>query len=305
MAITAHVYQTFIRATPEQVWQAITDPAWMQRYFHGTAPEQPFAAGRPYRTTIVADGRPAVEGVIEEMDPPRRFVQTWRVLYDAAMAEEPPSRVTWEIDPVGENLTRVRLVHGDLAGSPLTWANVKDGWVWVLDSMKSLIETGEALPPATSGAAPTAAEPVDSWHRAQGIEANNAIWDLLSRTDRSAADDEELLRRAYAAAYHWDRAAGRTPENAARAEYMIAKVQLAVGQPALSLAAADRCMAVCLANGIADFDLAYAHEARARALHVLGEIDEAQTAWTSAHATPVANDEDRKIVDDDLATPLG
>ncbi len=305
MAITAHVYQTFIRATPEQVWQAITDPAWMPRYFHGTAPEQPFGRGQPYRTTIVADGRPAVEGVIEEMDPPRRFVQTWRVLYDPAMAEEPPSRVTWEIDPVGENLTRVRLVHGDLAGSPLTWANVKDGWVWVLDSMKSLIETGQPLPPTTSGAGTPLAEPVDSWHRAQGIEANNSIWDLLAHTGRTVDDDEELLRRAYAAAYHWDRAAGRTPENAARAAYMIAKVQLAVGQPALSLAAADRCMAVCVASGIADFDLAYAHEARARALHAQGRSDEAQAAWRSAHETPVANEEDRKIVDDDLATPLG
>ena len=50
MAITAHVYQTFIRATPEQVWQAITDPAWLQRYFHGTAPDAPYEAGKPYRT---------------------------------------------------------------------------------------------------------------------------------------------------------------------------------------------------------------------------------------------------------------
>src|SRR6478752_7695032 len=171
MSITAHQYQVFIRATPEQVWQAITDPAWTQRFFHGTAPERPYAAGQPYRTTGVAAGRPAVEGVIEELDPPRRLVQTWRVLYDAAMSAEPPSRVTWEIDPVGDGLTRVRLVHGDLAGSPLTWANVKDGWVWVLDSMKSLIETGEPLPRVTAPAPTEAAgdEPTEAWHCAQGI----------------------------------------------------------------------------------------------------------------------------------------
>jgi uncharacterized protein YndB with AHSA1/START domain len=305
MAITAHVYQTFIRATPEQVWQAITDPAWTQRYFHGTAPERPFAAGQPYRTTIVGTDRPAVEGVIEEMDPPHRFVQTWRVLYDTAMSEEPPSRVTWEIDSVGDGLTRVRLVHGDLAASPRTWASVKDGWVWVLDSMKSLIETGEALPSITDPGALAVADPVESWHRAQGIEANNSIWDLLARSDRSAGDDEELLRRAYAAAYHWDRAAGRTPENAVRADYMIAKAQLAVGQPVLALAAADRCMAGCVANGIADFDVAYAHEARARALHALGRAEEATTAWQAAHDTPVADPDDKKILDDDLAVPLG
>ena len=205
MPITAHQYQVFIRATPEQVWQAITDPAWTQRFFHGTAPDAPYAAGQPYRTTVVAAGRPAVEGVIEALDPPRRLVQTWRVLYDAAMSEEPPSRVTWEIDPVGEGLTRVRLVHGDLARSPKTWAGVKDGWVWVLDSLKSLVETGEALPPTGDGVIVPDDDPAGSWHRAQGIEANNATWELLEAT-RGPAEDEELLRRAYAAAYHWDRA---------------------------------------------------------------------------------------------------
>jgi uncharacterized protein YndB with AHSA1/START domain len=304
MAITAHVYQTFIRATPEQVWQAITDPAWTQRYFHGTAPEQPFEAGQPYRTTVVAAGQPAVDGMIEEMDPPHRLVQTWHVLYDAAMAQEPPSRVTWEIDPVGDGLTRLRLVHGDLAFSPKTWANVKDGWVWVLDSMKSLIETGQPLPRITDPSVLAAADPVDSWHRAQGVEANNSIWDLVAKADRTSDDDEELVRRAYAAAYHWDRADRRGPESAARAAYMIAKAQLAVGQPQLSLAAADRCMATCVDNAIADFDLAYAHEARARALQALGRAEEAAAAWTAAHDVPIADDDDRKILDEDLAVPL-
>lgn len=304
MAITAHVYQTFVRATPEQVWQAVTDPAWLQRYFHGTAPGSPYVAGQPYRTLETASGDPAVEGVVEEMDPPRRFVQTWRVLYDAAMADEPPSRVTWEIDPVGEGLTRVRVVHGDLAASPLTWAHVKDGWAWVLDSLKSVLETGEPLPPVDPGAVRAVAEPVDAWHRAQGIEANTSVWELLERDPRCADEDEELLRRAYAAAYHWDRAAGRAPENAARAAYLIARAQLAVHQPGLALDAADRCLATCEAHGLADFDLAYAREARARALHALGRRDEAETSWRAAHQTPVADPEDRRIVEADLAVPL-
>lgn len=305
MAITAHVYQTFIRATPEQVWQAITDPAWTQRYFHGTAPQAPFAAGQPYRTTVVAAGLPAVEGVIEEMDPPRRFVQTWRVLYDEAMSEEPPSRVTWEIDPVGDGLTRVRLVHGDLAQSPKTWASVKDGWAWILDAMKTLIETGESLPSLDPTRLPASADPVETWHRAQAVEANNSIWDLLEAASRRADDDEELVRRAYAAAYHWDRAAGRGPVNAARAAYMIAKVQLAVGQAELALAAADRCMALCVANELGDFDLAYAHEARARALHSLGSVDEAEAEWRAAHEVPIADAQDKEVLEGDLAIPLG
>ena len=86
------------------------------------------------------------------MQPPRpgrpsRFVQTWHVLYDAALAEEPPGRVEWTVEQVGDGLTRVRLVHGDLAASPRTWASVKDGWVWILDGLKTVLETDRELPP--------------------------------------------------------------------------------------------------------------------------------------------------------------
>ena len=137
MAITKHVYQIFIKATPEQVWDAIIEPSWTRRYFHGTAFDSPPVNGEPYRTSL-ADGRPAVDGTIEELDPPKRLVMTWHVLYDAAMSEEPPSRVEWILEPVGDGLTRLRLEHGDLARSPLTWANVKDGWVYVLDGLKTV-----------------------------------------------------------------------------------------------------------------------------------------------------------------------
>jgi hypothetical protein len=68
------------------------------------------------------------------------------VLYDAALAAEAPGRVEWTVERVGERLTRVRLVHGDLASSPLTWAHVEDGWVWVIDALKTLLETGRTLP---------------------------------------------------------------------------------------------------------------------------------------------------------------
>ena len=221
------------------------------------------------------------------------------------MSEEPPSRVTWEIDPVGDGLTRVRLVHGDLANSPKTWASVKDGWAWVLDSMKSLIETGEALPALDPSALTPVVAPTDAWHRAQAVEANNSIWELLDRPDRTPADDEELVRRAYAAAYHWDRAAGTGPANAVRADYMIAKAQLAVGQPQLALVAADRCLLGCLANELGDFDLAYAHEARARALHALGRRDEAAVEWQAARDVPIADPQDQEILDGDLAVGLG
>ena len=304
MTITAHVYQIYINADADRVWSGITESEWKRRYFHGTSYAEGPVAGARYRT-VTADGRDAVDGVIEVMEPPApgrpgRFVQTWHVLYDAALAEEPPSRVEWTIEQVGEGLTRVRLVHGDLAFSPLTWANVKDGWVWVLDALKTVLETGRTLPRVeTETPAPPAAS--GDWHRRQGVEANNAAMALLDVPERDATADEELLRLAYAAAYHWERASGRTPENDARAAYLVSRALTATDQPARGLVSADRCLATCLDHGIADFDLAYAHEARARALHGLGRSADAAEARSAARSVLVADAEDRVLVESDLA----
>ena len=301
MAITKHVYQIFIKATPEAVWEAIVEPSWTRRYFHGTSFDSPPVKGEPYRTTI-ADGRPAVDGVIEELDPPNRLVMTWHVLYDAAMSEEPPSRVEWIVEPMGEGLTRLRLEHGDLALSPLTWASVKDGWVYVLDGLKTVIETGESLPALTAELQPI--EDTDGeWHRTQGIECNNSTWEMIE-ADRTPENDEEMLRRAYASTYHWARAARRVPANDARGAWLLAKVQLLAGQPQLSLRYADRCLEVCKQYGLADFDLAYAYEARARALKAVGDDIAAGESWDLAKSVPIADAEDQAILDADLAVPL-
>jgi DNA-binding transcriptional ArsR family regulator/uncharacterized protein YndB with AHSA1/START domain len=148
-----HVYQIYIAASPEQVWTAITDSAWTRRYFHSTAFAEPPVAGRPYRK-VLPDGRLAVDGMIEEMTPPvdghaGRFVHTWHPLYDDELSAEPVGRVEWLVETAGEGLTRVRLVHSGLERSPLTWENVKDGWVWVLDALKTVLETGRSLPRAS------------------------------------------------------------------------------------------------------------------------------------------------------------
>jgi uncharacterized protein YndB with AHSA1/START domain len=302
---TAHVYQVFLRATAEQVWQAITDPAFTAKYFHHTAIESTFEPGTPVRYVDVSSGSAGADvvlGEIEVCEPPRRLVHTWRFLYDSAMAEEPPGRVEWRIDPAGEGLVRLRVQHGDLGRSPITWAHVKDGWVWILDGLKSLVETGAPLPDWTVDIDPISDDPAADWHRAQGIACHNATWGLLERTDRTADDDEDLLRSVYASAYHWARAARRGPENEARARYMQSKVWHALGDGATALRYADRCMQATLDAGLVDFDLAYAREARARALHALGRTDEAAAEYRAAQQVPIADDEDRAIVEADLAT---
>ena len=181
MAAARHQYEIYIRATPEQVWEALLDPAFTRQYFHGTAFDLPPVQGEPFRTSL-PDGYPAVDGTVEVLDPPRTLVHTWHTLYDAELAAEPVSRVEWHVEPAGEGLTRVRLIHGDLAQSPKTWANVEHGWVWILDSLKSLLETGQPLPPAEA-TADRDREPEAEWHRFQAVESNNSAWELIQLPD--------------------------------------------------------------------------------------------------------------------------
>lgn len=297
MAITRHVYRIHVKAPIDTVWNALLDPAFTRRYFHGTAFDAPPQQGQPYRTST-GDGAGAIDGTIEELEPPHRLVMTWHTLYDPAMAEEPPSRVEWTLAEVGQGLTQVDLVHGDLARSPITWGHVRDGWVWIINGLKTLLETGEDLPaPTVSTPAPD--DVPGEWHRAQGVECNNSIWEMVE-AERTPANDEEMLRRAYASAYHWQRAARRGPENEARASYMLAKAHLLAGHAEMSLHYADRTMEQCQLNGLKDFDLAYAHEARARALQALGRTELAAAEWAAAKGVPIADPEDKAIVDDDL-----
>ncbi len=138
-------------------------------------------------------------------------------------------------------------------------------------------------------------------HRRLGIEAFNATWELLDGRDYSPADVDELLARAYASAYHWSRASDRGPENDARASWLLSRCHVVLGHGGLALHHADRCLGVVVDAGLADFDLGYAHEARARALACLGRLDEAAHEFVAARAVEVADDEDREIFDSDLA----
>ena len=226
MAVARHQYRIFIKAPIDQVWNALLDPAFTRRYFHGTAFETPLVVGQPYRS-LADDGQAIVDGTIEQLEAPHRLVQTWHFLHDTAMAAEAPSRVEWTLAEAGDGLTRLDVIHGDLARSPITWAYVGEGWPWILDGLKTVLETGEELPPVSAlprpGEVAETADAAGDWHRAQGIECNNGIWDLVGKDDRTPADDEEMLRRAYASAYHWQRARGTGPVNEARALYMLAK----------------------------------------------------------------------------------
>jgi len=141
---SAQVYQLFIKASAEDIWDSIVKPDATMKYFHGAritnSPERHVSHG--------PDGSVWGDGPVLEWDPPHRLVHEWRSLYDPAMAGEPPSRVTWEIEPAGPRVCRLTLTHDQLDGAPLTAASVSGaGWMFVLSGLKSVVETGTGLIP--------------------------------------------------------------------------------------------------------------------------------------------------------------
>ena len=138
---TTQVYQVFIRATPEAIWDAITNPELTERWYHGVRVE--YRDGR--RFSSMRDGRAWDEAVIE-IDPPRRLVHGWISGYDPELSAEEPSRVTWEIEPRDDGTCLVTVVHDRLEGAPRTAAGVSgEGWMGVLSSLKTFVETGKPM----------------------------------------------------------------------------------------------------------------------------------------------------------------
>lgn len=140
-AQATQVYRVFIRATPEQIWEAISNPEFTQKYFFGSRVS---ITSDDYRG-LDAQGAELVTGKVIEFDPPRRLVHGWRALYDPETAVEDDSRVTWEIEPQDGGISLLTVVHDRLEGAPKTAASVAGGWMYVLSGLKTLLETGEPL----------------------------------------------------------------------------------------------------------------------------------------------------------------
>jgi uncharacterized protein YndB with AHSA1/START domain len=141
-AQATQVYQVFIRATPEAIWEAITRPEFTARYFHGAR----IAVTPEHYDSFSPDGEVWGDEDVFEFDPPRRLVHGWRSLYNPELAVEEPSRVTWEIEPQDGGLCLLTVTHDQLEGAPKTAASVHGpGWTMVLSGLKTLLETGQPL----------------------------------------------------------------------------------------------------------------------------------------------------------------
>jgi uncharacterized protein YndB with AHSA1/START domain len=155
------VYRVYIKATPEAIWDAIIKPEWTERYGYGGRAEYDLRPGGAYRglasPEMIAQGSPdvAADGEVIEVDPPRRLVQTWRLVMDPTTAAEGHTRLTYEIGEGGGGVTTLTVTH-DATGAPVT-ANLLaggmedqgagGGWSWILSDLKTLLETGKAFRP--------------------------------------------------------------------------------------------------------------------------------------------------------------
>lgn len=138
-----HVYEVYIRTTPEKLWRAITDPEMTKQYFYSSAVKSGWKVGDRIEH-VLPDGSIALGGTIVECDPPRKLVTTFVMEHDDEAKHDRPSRVTWEILARGETCL-LRVTHDDFEAETKTWRNVRLGWNPVLSGLKTLLETGEPL----------------------------------------------------------------------------------------------------------------------------------------------------------------
>jgi len=134
------VFEIYIKTTPERLWQAITDADMRRKYTFGAIITSDWTPGSRYQGT--GRGKPIAEGENLEVDPPRRLVQSFRALWDDDVKSEGTSRVTWEIEPVGDSC-RLTVTHDQLREG----ANdeLYGGWPMILSGLKTWLETGQEL----------------------------------------------------------------------------------------------------------------------------------------------------------------
>ena len=136
------VFEIYIRTTPERLWEAITDPATHAKYHFGVSPQSHWQEGGGYQWIHPGSDGALAEGENLVVDPPRKLVQSMNVLWSDDAKAESTSRVTWEIEPVGDSC-RLIVTHDQLRdGAP---EEIYGGWPMILSGLKTWLESGEQL----------------------------------------------------------------------------------------------------------------------------------------------------------------
>jgi uncharacterized protein YndB with AHSA1/START domain len=138
---TMTVFEIYIKTTPERLWEAITDPRMRAKYSFGVQTDSDWTEGSGYKSSVpgMID---IAEGENVEVDPPRRLVQSFNALWSDDVKAVGTSRVTWEIEPVGDSC-QLTVTHDQLPEDANS--EVFGGWPMILSGLKTLLETGETL----------------------------------------------------------------------------------------------------------------------------------------------------------------
>lgn len=136
------VYVTYIKTTPDKLWEALTSSEFSRRYWFGTELRSSFKVGSPF--ALVMGGKVTDSGEILEADRPRRLSYTFRHELDDEMRKEGATKVVFTLEPHGE-LVKLTLTHEGFAKDSRLLDGISKGWPAILASLKSLLESGDAL----------------------------------------------------------------------------------------------------------------------------------------------------------------
>ncbi|MGA8005191.1 MAG: SRPBCC family protein [Burkholderiales bacterium] len=140
MAKSTYLYVSYIRTSPEKLWSALTDPAFIEQYWFGMRAESAFTAGSPWKL-VSGDGKVWDSGEIVEAEPPRRLVIRWQHQNRPELKAEGASLCTMELEPEG-TAVKLTITH-TVEREPSKFIEaVSGGWPKVISNLKSLLETG-------------------------------------------------------------------------------------------------------------------------------------------------------------------
>ena len=138
MTDAKHIVEVTIRATPLEIWNALTRSEFTRQYFYGATFEGRLEPGANYLYRL-PDGSEGVKGRLLEVDPPTHLVMTYEMSFHPEARLDPPSRLTWQIEPLGESCV-LRLVHDSLGATSATYREARN-WQPVLAGLKTLLES--------------------------------------------------------------------------------------------------------------------------------------------------------------------
>jgi prepilin-type processing-associated H-X9-DG protein len=152
MVAPNHVYSVLIRATPDRIWRAITDGVETERYYYNTRVDSDWSIGGRV-VYAYADGSVAADGEVLEIDPGRRVLMTFHARWDPEIEAEGPVRMSWEVEPAGEGVSKLTVVTSGMRAGGVTERDFVGGIVYIVSGLKTYLETGATLAPVGAEAA--------------------------------------------------------------------------------------------------------------------------------------------------------